>query len=173
MSETMANTFLYFAYGSNMFTRRLIAPNRTPSAVAAGTGFVAGRRFTFDKVSKDGSGKCDIEPGNPADRVYGVLFRIVQGEVEALDRAEGLGAGYRKETVQVVTADRTITAIAYVATEKEPACKPYSWYKAFVVAGAAEHGLPSAYIEHLRTIPAKLDPNADRRSENEAVLFGG
>jgi gamma-glutamylcyclotransferase len=172
MSEALPGTFLYFAYGSNMFTRRLTAPSRTPSALPEGTGFVAGRRLTFDKVSKDGSGKCDMEPGNPADRTYGVLFRIAQSEAAALDRAEGLGGGYCKETVQVAMADRTITATAYVATDKEPACRPYSWYKAFVVAGAVEHGLPNAYIECLRAVPSQSDPNAGRRSENEAILFG-
>ena len=66
---------LYFAYGSNMLSRRLRAPNRTPSAVAVGTGFVSGRRLTFDKVSTDGSAKCDIEvTTNPNDWAYGVLF---------------------------------------------------------------------------------------------------
>lgn len=172
MSEARQETFLYFAYGSNMFTRRLTAPGRTPSAIPEGIGYVAGRRLTFDKVSKDGSGKCDMEPGNFADRTYGVLFRIAQREAAALDDAEGFGKGYTKETVQVVTAGGTIPATVYVATKKEPACIPYSWYKAFVVAGAVEHGLPNAYIECLRAIPAQADPNAARRSENEAILFG-
>ena len=172
MPETMPSTFLYFAYGSNMFTRRLAAPMRAPSAVVEGIGFVEGRRLTFYKVSKDGSGKCDIEPGNPADRVYGVLFRISKAEEMALNKAEGLGNGYCEENVQVVTSDRNVTAKTYVATEKELNCIPYSWYKAFVVAGAVEHGLPDAYIECLRAVPSKFDLNGCRRSENEAVLFG-
>jgi gamma-glutamylcyclotransferase len=53
----MPRTSLYFAYGSNMFARRLSA--RTPSAMRIGTGFVEGRKLTFDKVSTDGSGKCE------------------------------------------------------------------------------------------------------------------
>src|SRR5436309_10854406 len=90
----MAGMFLYFAYGSNMLTRRLTA--RTPSAAAVGTGFVEGYRLSFDKVSSDGSGKCDIEPtSNPADRVYGVVFTIADAEAGALDDAEGLDRGYR------------------------------------------------------------------------------
>ena len=88
----MAQTsFRYFAYGSNMLTRRLKATDRAPSATLLGIGYVEGRRLTFDKVSKDGSGKCDAEStGENTDRVYGVIFEIASTEKAALDKAEGL-----------------------------------------------------------------------------------
>jgi hypothetical protein len=35
--------------------------------------------------------------GNPTDRVYGVLFSIAMNEEKALDDAEGLDKGYRKD----------------------------------------------------------------------------
>jgi gamma-glutamylcyclotransferase len=168
----MANereTFLYFAYGSNMLTRRLSA--RTPSAVAVGTAYVEGYRLTFDKVSTDGSGKCDIDAtGNAADRVWGVLFRIDTAESADLDAAEGLGQGYRKGEVEAVAAATRTRAVAYFATEKDPARIPYHWYKAFVVAGAAEHALPPDHIEGLQNVPSQPDPDANRRARNEALL---
>jgi cation transport regulator ChaC len=164
-----ATTFLYFAYGSNMLSKRLRA--RTPSALVSGVGYVVGRRLTFDKVSTDGSGKCDMEPAASSDRVYGVLFAIPSSEKSALDAAEGLNKGYREEQVDVVTASGTRKAIAYVATAKDPALRPYHWYKALVVAGAVEHDLPEPYIEWLRTVDSKPDPDVKRRTENEALLF--
>ena len=104
-------TVLYFAYGSNMLTRRLTI--RTPSAVAVGNAYVEGYRLTFDKVSTDGSGKCDIEhTGNAADRVWGVLFRIAIAEASDLDDAEGLGHGYRKGEVEAVAASTKTPAAA-------------------------------------------------------------
>lgn len=164
---------LYFAYGSNMLSRRLRARDRAPSAAAAGTGFVACRRLVFDKVSTDGSGKCDAELTlSPTDRVYGVLYEIDRAEKRNLDRAEGLGAGYREEPVTVVIGSTTRETTTYIAVAKEPALRPYHWYKALVVAGAIEHGLPEAYVEWLRTCESQADPNARRRSENELVLFG-
>jgi gamma-glutamylcyclotransferase len=167
----MPRTFSYFAYGSNMFARRLSA--RTPSAMRIGTGFVEGRKLTFDKVSTDGSGKCDIEATeNPADRVYGVIFRIAAAEESALDEAEGLGHGYRKDEVMVVTSEGVLTAMAYCATEKDPRRRPYDWYKAFVVQGAIENALPDAYIEVIRVVPSQIDSNAPRRARNEALLAG-
>jgi len=172
MIDAMADTFLYFAYGSNMLTRRLKAPKRAPSAEVVGRAFVEGRRLTFDKVSGD-SGKCDIEAtGNPADRVYGVLFRIAAAEEEALDRAEGLGSGYDKGEVQAVTPAGAMPAVAYFATKKDPDRIPYHWYKAFVVAGAVEHALPDAYIEGLRAVPSQHDADSARTARNEALLSG-
>lgn len=74
-NDGAGNKLLYFAYGSNMLSCRLRAPCRTPSSVFLDTGFVEGRKLTFDKVSSDNSGKCDIEfTGNPSVKAYGVLY---------------------------------------------------------------------------------------------------
>ena len=77
-------SFLYFAYGSNMLTERLTA--RTPSAEPQGTGVLAGYRLTFEKpsVGRSGtSGKGDItETHQPADRVLGVVFKILTEHFE-------------------------------------------------------------------------------------------
>ena len=167
------STKVYFAYGSNMLCRRLRAPERAPSASVVGIGFVISHRLTFDKMSSDGSGKCDMEAtGNRKDRTYGVLFEIDSAEKPALDRAEGRGKGYCEGSVQVVTASATREAITYLATSKEPALRPYHWYKALVIAGAVEHHLPESYVDWLRTFDSKADPKAERRRENESLLFG-
>lgn len=154
-----------------MLLRRL--RQRTPSATFVNTGYVSCRRLTFDKVSRDGSGKCDIEStSNQTDRVYGVLFEVSSSEKLALDKAEGSGNGYDQQEILVNNADgEAHTAITYIATHKEPAMWPYHWYKALVIAGAVEHHLPTAYIEWIRTFDSKADPNAKRRAGNESLLF--
>ncbi len=152
-----------------MLTRRLSA--RTPSAVPLATAYVDGYRLTFDEVSTDGSGKCDIEATrNAADRVWGVLFRIATAETADLDDAEGLGQGYRKGEVEVVAATAKTAAKAYFATEKDPKRLPYHWYKAFMVAGATEHALPPEYIASLENVASQQDPDAFRRMKNDALL---
>ena len=166
-------TFKYFAYGSNMLTRRLTATNRAPSAKPLVIGYLEGRRLIFDKVSQDGSGKCDAEAtGNNSDRVYGVIFEIASTEKAALDKAEGLGNGYNDERVEVVTVEGKLHVDTYIATKKNPILRPYHWYKAITVAGAVEHGLPRDYVEWLRAFESVEDPNVKRRAENEALLFG-
>lgn len=171
MTDNKNVNFLYFAYGSNMLTRRL--RDRTPSARPEGIGFVEGYRLTFDKASKDGSGKADIEAtGKSTDRVYGVLFRIQLPEEVDLDRAEGLNNGYCKDSVSVIKAESVVeSAKTYIATQKKPALVPYHWYKAIVIAGAVEHRLPSAYIEWLRAVISQPDPDPERRAKNEALLL--
>lgn len=166
----MVDKICYFAYGSNMLSRRLCAVDRAPSAVAVGIGFVKARRLTFDKVSFDGSGKCDIEStGNSDDRVYGVLYSINESEKLALDVAEGLGKGYAQELVDVLTSSGNCAAIAYVATNKEPALRPYHWYKDMVIAGAVENHLPESYIEWIRTVDSKPDLNINRRIDDTLI----
>jgi hypothetical protein len=38
-----------------------------------------------------------------------------------------------------------------------------------VIAGAVEHGLPTAYVNGLRTNDAKLDPDAQRHAQYMAL----
>jgi hypothetical protein len=161
-------TFKYFAYGSNMLTRRLTAKNRAPSAKVVGTGYIEGRRLTFDKLSQDGSGKCDAEAtGTATDRVYGVIFDIAMSDKVALGNAEGLNKGYAEETLKVITASGVIEVMTYIATRKERALRPYHWYKALTLAGAVEHGLPKDYVEWVRTVVSIEDQDATRRAKNE------
>lgn len=165
-------TFLYFAYGSNMLSRRL--RERTPSALARGIGFVSRRRLTFDKVSSDGSGKCDAElTTDQRDRVEGVLFEIAMQEKSRLDDAEGPGRGYCEQTVSVATISGNVEALTYVATRKDPAILPYHWYKALAIAGAIEHTLSPMYVHRIGAVPSKLDPDPQRSIRNQALLRPG
>jgi gamma-glutamylcyclotransferase len=59
--------------------------------------------------------------------------------------------------------------LAYVATKTQAQIQPYSWYRALVVAGAVEHGLPSAYVDGLRGTPVRQDPDDKRHSLNMAL----
>lgn len=174
MKAKRNSVIVCFAYGSNMLSNRMHAPNRVPSARPMGTGYITGYRLTTDKISQDGSGKCDAQAtGEDADRVYGVLYVVTEAEKPKLDEAEGLGKGYKEGTVRVITAKGTRKAVMYYADKKDATLKPYHWYKAFVVAGAVEHGLPFPYIEWLRTIESTQDPKESRRLCNERLLQVG
>ncbi|MCC7412506.1 MAG: gamma-glutamylcyclotransferase [Gammaproteobacteria bacterium] len=165
---------LYFAYGSNMLTRRLRQPERAPSAVAVAVACLRDHRLTFAKRSHDGSGKCDAEhTGNMHDCVYGIVFEMDTAERRALDRVEGVGQGYGSRTVEVVAAGATLSAFTYYATITDATLRPYHWYKAYVTAGAAEHGLPQRYQDALAAVAAIRDPDEDRCARALAVLASG
>lgn len=162
MTQAAPGTFLYFAYGSNMASRRLRANNRCPSAKALGPALLPGYELRWHKRSVDGSGKCDVVRVDGAKGVHGVLFQIAESERAALHRAEGLGNGYDERVVEVLHGEEAVKAAAYVATDTSPSLKPYNWYKAWVVEGAREHHLPDAYVAALVATPANVDPDASR-----------
>lgn len=167
------DSFLYFAYGSNMLTKRLTAPDRAPSAVPVAAGYVERHRLTFDKISRQRpgiSGKCDMEhTGDLADRVYGVVFKISAAHAAALDEAEGAGRGYKKTECDVATDDGFYRAKVYIATDKDRNLRPFHWYKGHVVRGALEHNLPADYIAKLNAVESWADPDEDRAKKEEAI----
>ena len=155
---------LYFAYGSNMSLRRLQA--RTPSARFYHTAILQSHVLKFHKIGRDGSGKCDIVASdNDSLAVHGVLYELQDEEIQRLDRYEGRGAGYDRETVQVMTRqDCYESALTYVATRMDPKLKPFHWYKHHVYRGAVEHQLPIDYIERLARIESVDDPDLNRQA---------
>lgn len=164
------SAFINFAYGSNMSTRRLC--ERVPSARVIGVGVLKGHKLCWHKVSKkDGSGKCDAALTDAAgSEIHGVLYEIALAEKSKLDRAEGLGAGYDEKDVVVECQGRPLTARMYYATNTDPSLKPWSWYKAHVMAGAREHGLPAAYVAVIEGTEAAQDPDATRHAKQMALV---
>ncbi len=153
-----------------MFTPRL--QERVPSAAPIVIGKLKGHVLRWDKRSQtDGSGKCDAEiTGRARDSVWGVVFALKAAEKIALDRAEGLGSGYSEKQVDIVVGKAVVKAVIYVATDKKRSLKPYHWYKAFVVAGAREHGLPRHYVRRLDATKSIRDRDRARSAQNEKLL---
>lgn len=161
------DTFMYFAYGSNMLFARL--RERCPSAELVGMTELAGYELRWHKRSRDGSGKCDIIQSDNS-RAFGVLYQIADADKRALDRAEGLGNGYKEDRVQVCLEGTSLTASTYQATDVDESLKPYSWYQALVIGGAKEHGLPEDYVQQLRVITSMEDPDRARHEKEMRLI---
>lgn len=163
------NTFLYFAYGSNMLSARMKA--RAPSARAEGRAVLPRFRLRWHKIGADGTGKCDmVLTDQPGDRVHGVVWRIGHADLKSLDRAEEMGSGYYacNVSIQFAGGGRRL-ARTYRAIPIDPSLKPLDWYKRFVVHGAREHGLPSNYVARLALTEAIRDTDRARRIRNLQV----
>jgi gamma-glutamylcyclotransferase len=159
----------YFAYGSNMSSRRLVA--RVPDARSLGTGVLRGHELRFHKRSRDGSGKCDAHQVDRDDaRVIGVLFKVSPEGKTVLDRIEGLGAGYEEKVVTVSMPDGNLTmAHTYYATDIADGLLPYCWYRHHVLAGAREFGLPADYVQSIARVPHVSDDDAGRRTREMSI----
>lgn len=153
----------YFAYGSNMSTRRL--RQRVSSARVIDAVRLPGHRLAWHKKGSDGSGKCDIAGAAAQDVVYGVLYEIDEAHKPRLDRVEGLGWGYGQKDVDVWLLGRgeMITALTYYALRIDATYLPYDWYRDHVLIGAREHGLPEHYVRMIENVPTFED--SDRRRE--------
>ena len=161
----------YFAYGPNMLMERLRSADRVPTAKAVSHARLEGWRLQFDKVSEDGSGKCDIVR-SPGDVVCGVVYSIPTADLGNLDRLEDLDHGYiLQRLAPVVLGDGSLVrTLAHVAEPGscQPGLLPYEWYRDLVVAGAEQHNLPSDYLAWLKSAGSQPDPIPARPERTEA-----
>lgn len=159
----------YFAFGSNTLSARLQA--RTPSARPQGLAELPGWRLALHKRGADGSGKGDIVPGAPGERVLGVVFSLDAAELETLDRFEGAGYARTRVEVRLGAAGAPVSCIAYRAEPgwADPALAPFDWYHRLILAGLLEHGAEPAYIDALRAAPRRRDPLPWRPARRKAL----
>jgi len=154
----------YFAYGSNLLTARLTA--RTPSARPVGIAHLPGWQLRFHKAGTDGSGKGDIVPVD-GDRVTGVLYRLRPRELRRLDRAEG--AGYARRRIAVRIDGHMQRCETYIATDTDPALRPYDWYRRLILAGLLEHGIAGATLQLVQQQLDIPDPRTLRPARLRAL----
>lgn len=162
---------LYFAYGSNLLRRRI--EERLGPCRLHGIGWLCGYQLRFHKVSTDGSGKCNVcRTDKMTDRVHGVLFDLSSAQKAKLDEFEGPGYDSVAITVQSdFGAHESETYIAKPASI-DPTLIPFDWYKAFVVEGGEEAGLPAEYMSILRRTRAVRDPDTARGQKNWSLMGG-
>jgi gamma-glutamylcyclotransferase len=148
---------LYFAYGSNMDEQQMRA--HCPTFRRVDSACLQGHRLAFTRRSiVSGTGVADVVA--VADgAVWGVLYELGDGDLEALDRKEGSGWAYAREQKSVALAtDRSARrAIVYTVLTKEPSEVPPSReYLERLIAAAEDQGLPGEYIATIRAVPPAL-----------------
>jgi len=142
----------YFAYGSNMLSKRM--RKRIPDAEVVGTASLFGWKFVWDKISKDNSAKANLlaEDGN---RVWGVVYRLPDQQVQNLDNVEG---GYQRINVIVEPVNgNKMPAVTYISDNRAADLLPYDWYKKIVLDGAQVHSLPTDYISTIMKVESIPD----------------
>ena len=138
---------LYFAYGSNMSTKRLCG--RIPAAAPVGPARLDGMRLAFNKPGRDGSGKANLVPAAGA-RAWGVAWTLPEDAWPVLD---GFEPDYERAVFRLLRPDgRALHAHVYLhaCPADTPSNPPSRDYLDHLLAGAAEHGLPEEYIAKIR-----------------------
>lgn len=160
----------YFAYGSNMSSKRL--NDRINIEDIIGATKLNHYELRFNSISIDNSAKCNIVEKD-LSVVWGVLYKIAASELPKLDAFEGAPNSYKQKTVFVISPSGTeYKALTYVAvkTADNPPL-PYSWYHNHVYKGAVEHSLPKEYIEkYIRSVSTQEDPH-EGRDYRERLIY--
>lgn len=146
---------------------------RVPNAEAVSVGRLSRHQLVFHKLGADGSGKCTIWKNESSEhQVFGVLYLMNEAEKTQLDVEEGVGSGYDRKTVEIMTAEGRMTAHTYIASKShhDAALAPYQWYLDYVLMGAYEHRLPEYYISKIREVASIKDPDRERAFKNGVIL---
>jgi gamma-glutamylcyclotransferase len=158
----------YFAYGSNMSSRRL--QERVPTALPYGVALARDKRLVCNRRSRDGSGKANLSIA-PGAAAWGVLYRLEARDWNVLDRFE---PGYSRLSCEVFVAAESaspfgehafdevthidsnphvrVPAQIYLWQGDGPEIQPFDWYRKHLLDGAREHGLPDEHIRVIETI---------------------
>ena len=157
---------LYAAYGSNLHPRRLT--ERVPDARLLGTAQLEERALRFHKRGQDGSGKCNVIE-TPESNVHVAIYDLPAQQKPALDVAEGVGAGYRIETLEI---DGYGECFLYVATAShiDEKLLPFSWYKELVLAGGEFLQFPREYVARIAETESAMDPDMARHTSNMLIV---
>jgi gamma-glutamylcyclotransferase (GGCT)/AIG2-like uncharacterized protein YtfP len=154
----------YFAYASNLDVARM--RERCPGGVVVGLAELHDHELTFPRFSQRwGGGGASVQPRH-GRVVYGILYRVSEADLAALDQQEGFrGPGdqhneYDREPVNVelVRPDddsipRRVRAWVYVARPANPA-PPSRRYLDLIVNAARGHRLPEEYVDALSATAA-------------------
>ncbi|CAB3240972.1 unnamed protein product [Arctia plantaginis] len=172
MFKPIENTFLYFAYGSNLLKKRIHINN--PSAQFLGSGRLDDHQLDFMKYSENWRGTSATIIPTKDSHVWGAIWRINNADMEALDRQEGVDTNwYFPKQVDVLISDGSkVNCRTYQQTINPPQRekgkelpeerRPCITYLDCIVKGAIECELPEYYVEELKKIPnnGKVAPSA-------------
>ena len=148
----------YFAYGSNMQAatlrgRRGITWSRAIPARLVGWRFVCDKPPLFPGMRES---YANLVPEAGAE-TYGVLFELQADDLAHVELTEGVLIGnYRRVDVvaEPLGKGASVAAATLVTDARDPALAPSERYRALLVEGAREHGLPADWITFLEGLPA-------------------
>ncbi|XP_015110989.1 gamma-glutamylcyclotransferase [Diachasma alloeum] len=156
------STFVYFAYGSNLLAKRIHINN--PTAVRRGIGRLKDFRLDFTRYSERWRGASATIVPTPDAHVWGAIWEIDLSNLDDLDRQEGVddaiyfpldvdvesaaGETVKCRVYQQCNNPREYVHVAELPEERQPSLV----YLTTIFKGAEESGIPTPYIDYLKSI---------------------
>jgi len=139
----------YFAYGSNMQSATFRGRRRLEPAEAR-SGLLRGYGLCFDiPIGSGKRGVANLCVAADAS-LWGVLYLLTAKQHAHLDRTEGVPNGlYRRVQVEVEVSGEIVVAETLISERRDAARLPSFRYRALLLDGAREHGLPEDWVRTL------------------------
>jgi len=138
----------YFAYGSNLNMGQMM--NRVGEWTVSKRAVLKEYKLKFNFCSSRWGGLTAnvVWTGNPDDKVYGAVYRILKEKVDVLSAYEG-----PKPTDITVEADGVnLQAKAYIFKRSRVSRNLPEAYLNVMLTGLRQHGYPEAVIEEVKKI---------------------
>jgi len=171
----IADELHYFAYGSDMNNEQMLARGVKPKVMGAAK--LSDYRLAFFGYSAIWDGAEETVVPAPGREVWGVMFELSSSDRERLDdaqdvRLDGTGAYFHSPVKVTDQLGKIHTVLLYTKDRRGIPQKPSQEYLDFIVKGAVDHELPSAYIETLRRMESKKAEFVVPR-ERKSLATGG
>ncbi len=166
--------FVYFAYGSNMSRRQM--QERCPDHECIGKAVLKDYALCFPRTSH--IRHCGVAGlmEKPGAEVWGVVYRLHDRDLAALDRREGYDTArsfhenrYTRQSLRVLMDDRAIDCFVYVARHEPGLHNPSAEYLSAIIEGAEENSLPPDYVAALKELRAASSPAASAGEETDPL----
>ncbi|MBE2179602.1 MAG: gamma-glutamylcyclotransferase [Chthoniobacterales bacterium] len=148
---------LYFAYGSNLRSAQM--RRLCPGHIFVAPARLDGHRLAFTLPDEEwAGGVADLVPATGRE-VWGALYRITMEDLAALDAYEGFDPegtpeqnAYDRRCIDVTTVDGILhrDVWCYFAHNPRGHVTPSEAYRAALLEGATERGLPISHVDAMR-----------------------
>ena len=148
---------LYFAYGSNLRASQML--RLCPGHKHLGVARLDNHRLAFTLPDTEWQGGVADVIASAGDAVWGALYRLPATDLPSLDAYEGYEPSgpeeaneYVRRLVTVTTGveQRAVQAWCYFVRAPCGHVAPSAIYRAALIDGALERGLPADYIRAMR-----------------------
>ncbi|HJN38666.1 MAG TPA: gamma-glutamylcyclotransferase family protein [Chloroflexota bacterium] len=147
----MADTHLYFAYGSNLSRSQMAI--RCPGSSCLDAAVLHGYRLDFTTDSGTwGGGVADVvEDGG--NSVWGLLYSVTDDDLNRLDYYEGFPTKYDRIRATVEQDQGSVEDVwVYVVVDKRDFIQPSLRYLDIITSATEEFEFPAKYRQYLDSI---------------------
>ncbi|KAK3719272.1 hypothetical protein LTR37_004491 [Vermiconidia calcicola] len=183
----MANSTIYFGYGSNLWKHQMV--QRCPTSEYLGIARLNNYRWLINDRGYANVVKISNQTPMSSDEVWGLVYSLQREDEKRLDVNEGVPIAYTKENLtvdfwvahngaqpNVTETPQQIEMLVYIdrnRTKPDVPKKEYIYRMNMGIKDAMKEGMPKAYVDRVlrKFIPEAEDKTVAEFAMQQAILF--